>query len=222
MDQAEPDFAAARDFMVDGQVRPNKVYDPRILNAMRRIPRERFVPADKVAFAYLDEDVMLPGGRALMEPMVIARLVQAAAVSPGEHALVVAAGTGYGAALLAACGITVIALEEDEALLAIAVPALAEWATGVTIATGPLAAGWPDGGPYDIILVDGAVGAFPPALAQQLRPRTGRLVGVLRNGAGTAQAVLAEATPSGLRPQPLFDCTIPLIPALAPRPSFVF
>jgi protein-L-isoaspartate(D-aspartate) O-methyltransferase len=222
MDQAEPDFAAARDCMVDSQVRPNKVYDPRILTAMRRIPREDFVPADKVSSAYLDDDVILPGGRALMEPMVIARLLQACAVVPGEQALVVAAGTGYGAALLAACGASVTALEEDPALIAIAKAALAAWAPGVTIVTGALDAGWPAGAPYDLILVDGAVGRFPPALAAQLRPRTGRIVGVLQDRAGTGHAVMAEATPSGLRPQPLFDCNIPLIPSLAPVAGFVF
>jgi protein-L-isoaspartate(D-aspartate) O-methyltransferase len=222
MDQAEPDFAAARDCMVDSQVRPNKVYDQRILSAMRRIPRERFVPANKVACAYLDDDVMLPGGRALMEPMVIARLLQAATVVAGERALVVAAGSGYGAALLAACGAKVTALEEDAELLALARPALAAWAPGVTLVVGPLDAGWPGDAPYDLILVDGAVDRFPPALAQQLRPRTGRLVGVLQSAAGTGHAVLAEATPAGLRPQPLFDCNVPLIRALVAAPSFVF
>jgi protein-L-isoaspartate(D-aspartate) O-methyltransferase len=222
MDQAEPDFAAARDYMVDSQVRPNKVYDPRILSAMRRIPREAFVPPDKVAFAYLDEDVTLPRGRALVEPMVIARLLQSAAVVEGEKALVVAAGTGYGAALLASCGASVTALEDDPALLAIAKPALAAWAPNVTLVTGALDVGWPAGAPYDLILVDGAVGRFPPALAQQLRPRSGRVVGVLREGPGPGQAVVAEATPGGLRPQPLFDCYIPVIPALAAAPGFVF
>jgi protein-L-isoaspartate(D-aspartate) O-methyltransferase len=222
MDQAEPDFSAARDCMVDSQVRPNKVFDPRILTAMRRIPREAFLPPDKVAFAYLDEDVKLPGGRALMEPMVIARLLQAAAVTPEEKTLVVAAGTGYGAALLAACGASVTALEDDPALLAIARPALAAWAPGVTLVTGKLDAGWPAGAPYDLILVDGAVGRFPPALAQQLRPRSGRIVGVLCDGVSPGQAVVAEATPGGLRPQPLFDCNIPMIPALAPAAGFVF
>jgi len=222
MDQTEPDFAAARDCMVDSQVRPNKVYDPRILTAMRRIPREHFVPTDKVACAYLDDDVMLPGGRALMEPMVIARLLQSCALVPGEQVLVVAAGSGYSAALLAACGAAVTALENEPALLDLAKPALAAWAPGVTLVSGPLDAGWPDGAPYDLILVDGAVGRFPPALAGQLRLRAGRIVGVLRDGAGTGQAVLAEATQAGLRPQPLFDCNIPLIPTLAPAPGFVF
>jgi protein-L-isoaspartate(D-aspartate) O-methyltransferase len=222
MDHAEPDFAAARDNMVDSQVRPNKVYDPRILTAMRRIPREAFVPPDKVAFAYLDADVMLSGGRALLEPMVIARLLQSAAVVPGEKALVVAAGTGYGAALLAACGASVTALEDDPALLGIARTALAAWAPGATLVTGRLDAGWPDGAPYDLILVDGAVGRFPAALAQQLRPHSGRIVGVLRDGTGQGQAVLGEASPAGLRPQPLFDCNSPLIPALTPAQGFVF
>ena len=222
MDQVAPDFAAARDCMVDSQVRPNKVYDPRILSAMRRIPRERFVPPDRTAFAYLDEDVPLPGGRALMEPMVVARLLQAAAFVPNERALVVAAGTGYGAALLAACDVTVIALESDAALLDLARPVLAEWAPGVKLVSGPLEKGWPDGAPYDLVLVDGAANRFPPALAEQLRPRGGRLVGVLRDGAGPARAVIAELTPAGLRPQPLFDCAVPLIPALTDAPAFVF
>jgi protein-L-isoaspartate(D-aspartate) O-methyltransferase len=222
MDQIEPDFAAARDCMVDSQVRPNKVTDPRILAAMRRIPREAFLPADRVARAYLDESVLLPGGRALLEPMVIARLLQAAAIVAGEPALVVGAGTGYGAALLAACGANVIALEDDPALLAIAKPALAAWAPGVQLVTGTLDAGWPAGAPYDLILVDGAAGYMPPAFAKQLRGRTGRLVGVLREGGSLAKAVLAEATHAGLRPQPLFDCAVPLIPALARAPGFVF
>ena len=104
MSHPQTDFSAARTLMVDGQVRPNKVTDARVLAAMGSLPRERFVPADRTALAYSDEDVPLGGGRYLVEPMVIARLVQIAAVRTGERALVVGAGTGYGAALLAACG----------------------------------------------------------------------------------------------------------------------
>ncbi|MGI4940610.1 MAG: protein-L-isoaspartate O-methyltransferase family protein, partial [Janthinobacterium lividum] len=86
MDQPAPqsatppvqDFAQARDHMVDGQIRPNKVIDPRIIRSMRSLPRERFLPAHLSSLAYADEDVPLPRGRALMEPMVIARLAQLA------------------------------------------------------------------------------------------------------------------------------------------------
>lgn len=223
------DYAAARDHMVDGQIRPNKVIDPRIIRAMRALPRERFVPPHLASLAYADEDVPLARGRALMEPMVIARLAQLARVREGERVLVVGAGPGYGAALLAACGGRVTALEEDEALLAIARRTLPEFAPGTVLVQGPLAAGQADGAPWDAILIEGAVRAIPPAIAPQLNPWGGRLVTVLAHGnaASGGQGVLAEAGQHGapnaaLRPQPMFDCTTPLLPPLLPKPAFQF
>lgn len=215
-------FAAARGHMVDSQVRPNRVSDQRILEAMRRLPRERFVPPHLAARAYVDDDVPLGNGRVLIEPMVIARLVQLAAPMPGERALVVAAGSGYGAALLAACGARVTALEEDPALLRLARAALSGAGPDVAIVSGPLAAGWPSGAPYDLILIEGAVPSIPPALARQLNHDGGRLVAVTRGGSRVGQAVLAEPTPAGLRAQAVFDCATPPIPSLLPAPPFVF
>jgi protein-L-isoaspartate(D-aspartate) O-methyltransferase len=144
-------FADARSRMVDSQIRPNRVTDPRILAAMRRLPRERFLPPAAVPLAYSDEDVPFGNGRYLMEPMVFARLLQAAMLRDQERVLAVAAGTGYGAAVLAACGCRVVALEEDPALLAIAGAVLPEFAPGVTLVSGSLAAGWPSHAPYDLI-----------------------------------------------------------------------
>jgi len=215
-------FAEARNRMVDSQVRPNRVIDPRIIGAMRRLPRERFLPGSAAALAYADQDVPLGKDRMMPQPMAIARLVQLAAPLPGEHALVVAAGTGYGAAILAACGPRVTALEEDPDLLAIARRILPEVAPKVSLVSGALAAGWPGGAPYDIILLEGAVPAVPPALAQQLRIGTGRLVAVISAGGRTSQAVLAEATSAGLRAQPMFDCPAPELASLRPAPAFVF
>ncbi len=215
-------FADARMRMVDSQLRPNKVTDPRITGAMRRIPRERFLPGVQFALAYADEDVPLGNGRVLMEPMVIARLIQLAAPVSGERALVVAAGPGYGAAVLSACGARVTALEDDPALLRLARLALTTAAPEVSLVTGPLAAGWPNGAPYDVILIEGAVREIPPAIAQQLRAEGGRLVTVLRSADHVSAAVLAEATPGGLRAQPMFDCATPDIPALQPAPVFEF
>ncbi len=215
-------FARARSHMVDSQVRPNRVSDARILDAMRRLPRERFLPPNLATLAYVDDDVPLGNGRVLIEPMIIARMVQLAAATSGERALVVAAGPGYGAALLSACGARVTALEEDPALLGIARSALTATAPEVTIVSGPLGVGWPSGAPYDVILIEGAVASIPPALAQQLQHDGGRLVAVLRGDSGVGQAVLAEPTPVGLRAQPMFDCATPLIPSLLPAPSFVF
>src|SRR5690242_19784620 len=111
-----------------------------------------------------------------------------------ERALVVAAGTGYGAALLAACGARVTALEESAALQATARTVLAELAPSVSLVTGPLAAGWPPGAPYDVILIEGAVREIPPALGEQLRRQSGRLVAICCGATGIGQAVLAEAS----------------------------
>ena len=233
MDQPLPtpvqDFAQARDHMVDGQVRPNKVIDPRVIRAMRSLPRERFLPPHLASLAYADEDVLLPRGRALMEPMVIARLVQSARVRDGDRVLVVGAGPGYGAALMAACGGQVTALEEDEALLAIARRTLPEFAPGAALVAGPLAAGQAMGAPWNVILIEGAVRTIPPVIALQLSPQGGRLVTVLTpgNAASGGQGVLAEpgqhdAPNPVLRTQPVFDCTTPLLQPLLPVPAFQF
>ena len=222
MDSVAQAFADARNRMVDSQIRPNKVTDPRILAAMRRLPRERFLPPELATLAYADEDVKLGNGRVLMQPMIIARLVQLAAVAVGERALVVGAGTGYGAALLSACGARVTALEEDASLLKLARPALGEFAAGVSLVTGPLAAGWPPGAPYDVILIEGAVRDIPQAVGEQLHKEIGRLVAVCTSGGTGGQAVLAEATGAGLRTQPMFDCATAALPGLVPVPGFVF
>jgi protein-L-isoaspartate(D-aspartate) O-methyltransferase len=216
------DLTEARNNMVDSQVRPNKVADPRILAAMRRLPRERFVPPSLASLAYADTDVPLGRGRVLLEPMVIARLVQLTAVAEGERALVIAAGPGYGSALLASCGARVTALEDDPALLAQARLLLGELAPGVSLVSGPLAAGWPAGAPYDVILIEGAVTDIPPAVSEQLREGGGRLVAICTDRGTGGQAVLAEATMGGLRKQPMFDCASPPIPMLASAPAFVF
>ena len=216
------DFTETRNRMVDSQVRPNKVTDPRIIAAMRQLPRERFVPSERASLAYADEDVPLGGGRTLLEPMVIARLLQLTAADAGERVLVVAAGTGYGAAVLASCGARVTALEEAPPLLAIARETLAEFAPSVSLVSGPLAAGWPPGAPYDVILIEGAVQTIPAEIGEQLHRETGRLVAVCTGENGCGQAVLAEVTPAGLRAQPMFDCATPLIPELIKTSGFVF
>jgi len=226
MDLATFDFTDARNRMVDSQVRPNQVSDPRIIAAMREIPRELFLPPKLRPVAYIDEDIPLGGGRYMMEPMAIARLVQLLAPSEGERALVVASGTGYGAALLAACGVRVIALDDDRALLDIARSALDAVAPSVSLVSGPLDAGWPVGAPYDIILLEGAVQQIPPTLGAQLRADGGRLATVRREthleAGSMGTALLAEPTPAGLSAQPVFDCATPLIPSLVKKPGFVF
>ena len=215
-------FAAARIHMVDSQVRPNRVSDGRIIAAMRSLPREEFLPAAQRHLAYIDEDVPLPGGRVMMEAMVTARLLNLASPRAGERALVIAAGTGYAAAILAACGLRVTALEQDAALLEIARPALAAHAPGVSLVSGPLAAGWEAGAPYDLIVIDGAVPALPAALAAQIQRDGGRLVGIVAERSGKSTAVIAEPSDAGLSQRAAFDCMVPVIPSMKPAPAFAF
>jgi protein-L-isoaspartate(D-aspartate) O-methyltransferase len=222
MDVVATDFSEARERMVDGQVRPNRVSDPRVLEAMRTIPRERFLPPRLAPFAYIDEDVALGRGRVLMEPLAFARLAQLAQTRRGAHTLVVGAGTGYGAAVLAACGAAVTALEEDAALIDIARPGLAAWAPSVALVVGPLARGWPAGAPWDLVFIQGATPRIPATLGEQLRPETGRLVGVIAGGGQPGTAIQGERTPCGLTVRPMFDCATPVLPQLVAKPEFVF
>lgn len=225
MDLTQLDYVSARDHMVDSQLRPNRIVDPRLIRAMRTIPRERFLPPELADMAYVDEDVRLPGGRNFMEPLVLAKLIQLAKVRQGERVLVVGAGAGYGAAVLQALGGNVTALEEDPALLERARQVLPELAPGVTITPGALAQGRP--GPWDVILIEGAVPQIPAAIGSQLNPQGGRLVTVLAQPPGLAKGVLAEAINPGapeptLRAQPYFDCATPGLPAFRPKPAFKF
>jgi protein-L-isoaspartate(D-aspartate) O-methyltransferase len=215
-------FADARNYMVDSQIRPNRVADQRILSAMRTVPRERFLPPNVLALAYADHDVPLGNGRFLMEPMVFARLLQAARLNENEQVLVVGAGTGYGAAVLAACGCRVTALEEDPALLAIAGAVLPREAPNVSLVAGSLAAGWLSHSPYDLILIEGAVPEIPPALVGQTRQETGRILGALHVPGRVTHAVMAEATSYGLSFSPLFDCATHPLPSLRKTPVFSF
>jgi protein-L-isoaspartate(D-aspartate) O-methyltransferase len=211
---------AARDMMVDSQVRPNKVTDPRIIQAMRTIPREAFLPAAQRALAYADTDVRLGGGRAMTAPMAIARLLQLAHPVAGEAALVIAAGTGYGAALLRACGAAVVALEEDTDLLAIARPALQAWASGVSLMAGPI--GSPTmAGPFDLILIEGGITTLPDAVMRLMAPG-GRVVAVRGGANGGGQAVIGRRAAGAISLVPAFDLHLTPLAAFQPVAQFVF
>jgi protein-L-isoaspartate(D-aspartate) O-methyltransferase len=206
--------------MVDGQLRPTKVTDARVLAAMRTLPRENFLPPSMATVAYIDDDLRLTPTRAMTKPLVLARLVQLAAPRPGEAVLIVGAGSGYGAAVVAACGAQVTALEEDPALLELATASL-RGVAGVTLVHGPLAEGWPAGAPYDLVLIEGSVRAVPERIGRQVA-QNGRLVAVLAPEAGRSAAVLAEPSIGGLAVRPMFDAVAPKLPSLWPAPSFSF
>ncbi len=215
------DFTLARNKMVDGQIRPVRVSDPRLIQAMRNLPREHFVPAQLQSLAYADRAIDLGRGRSIMEPRVLARLVQLAQPKRGERALVVGVNTGYGAALLASLGLDVTALEEDESLLASAREAVASTRLGVTFHFGRLADGLPGSGPFDVVLVEGGVAILPPSIERLVAHGHGRLVTVMLERAG-GRGVLAEHSTGGLRARPHFDAAATLLPGFDRPAGFSF
>lgn len=212
----------ARTHMIDSQLRPNKVTDARVLGAFAGIRREIFVPEHLRQVAYIDEDLPLGAGRYLMEPMVAARLLQAAAVERGDTALIVGAGTGYEAALIAMLARNVVALEEDAELARRARAAFVEHSiASVNLMEAPLAQGYRPRAPYDVILFGGAVAELPAEIASQLA-EGGRLVVVVKGGNGVGRATLATRAGGLLARRVIFDAATPLLPGFFPKPAFVF
>lgn len=213
------DFTTARRHMVDGQVRTADVTDLRIISAMLEIPRERFVPAALADLAYLDLDLPVGDGtsRRLLKPMVLAKLIQAADLAPDSRVLDVGCATGYGAAVLARIAGEVVALEEESGLSQAARTALSGPAN-VSVVRGPLTAGWPQGSPYDAIVLEGAAELPPDSFLSQLKDG-GRLVCVLGNGPG-AKAMLYCRSGDELGGRPIFDANAALLPGFAKAPVF--
>lgn len=211
-----PDYAAARNAMVDSQVRTDDVTDPLLTAAMRAVPRERFVPESLAGVAYMGEAVEAAPGRFLLDPRSFAKLAHLAGVKAGDKLLDVGGVTGYSAAVFAALGAEVTALEADAALTA----KTAEKTGGAVAAvTGPMPDGWAKSGPYDVIFLNGAITGRPDKLLDQLKPG-GRLVGIVTDrGVGKAHIFLKSA--GGHSSRVAFDATVALLPGFESVPSFV-
>jgi protein-L-isoaspartate(D-aspartate) O-methyltransferase len=216
------DFAAARLNMVESQIRTNKVTDLRLLDAFETVPRELFVPEPLRGIAYVDEDVALGGGRFVMEPRVLARLLQAAQPGPEDMALDLGCGSGYATAILSRLVDTVVALEDDAALAAAANRTLGELEIdNAVVVEGRLAEGYPKQAPYNVILLGGAVAEVPAAIADQLA-EGGRLVAVVSAGPGLGRATLMRRDGGMTSSRILYDAALPILPGFEAQPGFVF
>lgn len=209
------DFAAARRAMVDSQLRPQAVTEPAVVSAMATVPRELFVPAEARAIAYIDRTVPIAPGRGLSPPASLGRMLTEIGPRHGERALVVGAGTGYSAAVLAEMGLEVTAVESDPALL----PALRGLA-GVTVIEGPLEQGAAAGAPYDLILIDGQIEALPDSLVDQLKVG-GRLGACLVEG-GVPRLMAGTRSVHGFGLKSFADSSMAPLPGFARPRVFTF
>jgi len=209
-----PDFAAAREAMVESQLRPQGVTDRGTLDAMARVERERFLPSHTRPLAYVDRAVAIGEGRFLPAPAVLGQLLTQMMPQAGQRALVVGAGTGYSAAVLKEIGLDVIALECSANLAA------AAREVGVDIVEGPLELGFPQHAPFDQILIDGAVEALPDAIVGQLAD--GARLGTALVDRGITRLVVGRKAGEAFGTLSFGDAGVPALPGFSRPQAFVF
>ena len=200
------DYARSRRTMVDNQVRPADVTDLRIIAALLEVPRERFVAPSRQA-RRLSRHRCAGGGRrparALLKPMVFGKLLQAAGIKETDRVLDVGCATGYSAAVLARLAATCGGAGGGCGARARGGRESCADASNVSVVTGPLAAGSPQGGPYDVILLEGRSEVAPEPLCAQLADN-GRLLAVI-GSATMGKATIYTKAGTHVTAQPLFD-----------------
>lgn len=216
------DYTAARHNMVESQIRTNRIIDPAVTAALAEIPREVFVPKPMRGFAYVDEDLDVGGGRFILEPLVLARLLVGAGIRPTDVVLNIGDATGYATAVVSKLAQTVVALESDPEWAVRAGQSLSDLGIdNAAVVQGALDQGYAAQAPYDVILFSGAVTEVPVAICRQLADG-GRLVGVVATTPGVGKGALVVRVGDTFGRRVLFDAVTPLLPGFQPKPKFVF
>jgi protein-L-isoaspartate(D-aspartate) O-methyltransferase len=215
------DLEAARTAMIESQVRVNDVTDRRLIGALTAVPRELFVPAAKRASAYADIAVETRPGRWMAAARDFSKLVNITALRPEDRVLDIAPGTGYSSAVISRLAASVVALEEDEAAAKILREGLAAAnVSGVEVVAGPLKAGVPSKGPYDVIIVNGAIEEVPAAWLSQLAEGGRLAVAVAEGSVRRARIYTASGGKTAWRTP--FDTPIPVLPGFEKAAEFRF
>lgn len=221
-------FVTARRNMVDCQLVPGNILDEDIVEALANVPREQFVPEPMRGSAYIDEDLPVAKNRYLLAPLVLARLLVLADIKKTDTVLDIACATGYSTAIIGQLAEKVVAVEEQMELAEKARQLLNRLHTpNAEVITGAFAPGYPSSGPYDVILINGAVETLPDMLTDQLA-EGGRLVTIqsisLRPGksAGLGKAVLYRKSGGRLFHKEAFDASVPLLHGFEEKRQFEF
>ena len=214
------DFVAARYNMVENQIRTSRINDPRVIQALRDTPREVFLPKALGGLAYVDEDVALGGGRFLIEPLVLARMLQAAGIAGTDVVLTVGDATGWASAVISKLASTVVMLESDGELATRGGAILSDMGCdNVAVVRGALDGGYAAQAPYDAIVFAGAVADIPVTFSRQIADK-GRMVAVIRSGAGGGKVVRIVRAGDTFGRWTLFDAATPYLPGFLPKARF--
>lgn len=166
---ATTDFSAEREAMIERQLRSRGITEPHILQAFRDVPREAFVSPERRHLAYGDHPLPIEAGQTISQPYIVALMIQAAGISPGDRVLEVGAGSGYAAAVIGRIAERVIGIERQHELVSIARERMRSLAyDNVEIVEGDGTKGWPSEAPYDAILAAASGSHVPQALIGQL------------------------------------------------------
>jgi len=214
-------FSQARTAMVDSQVRPNDVTKYSIIAALLNTERENFVPEAMRSVAYADAPISLDDGRVLLDARVFSKLLDALNIQPTDFVLDIGCGLGYSTAILAQLAEAVIGVEEDAMMARTAADNLvAAQADNAVIEEGSLVAGAKKHGPYDVVMIQGAVENLPKALAAQIKD--GGRIGVIfnENGVGTARIGIKSGDVISWRDT--FNADAPVLPGFENAPGFTF
>lgn len=215
------DYAARRRTMVDTQVRPSDVTKYPIIEAMLAVPRELFVPSGRREAAYIGENLPIGPSRVILEPRTLAKMLDALDIRDDELVLDLGAGLGYSAAVIARLAEAVVAIEEDEAMAREAEASLAEsGADNVALVTAPLLEGAVKHGPYDVIVVEGAVEHLPAALTDQLND--GGRIGCIFSEGRLCVCRIGYRVDGALSWRDAFHAFAPVLPGFSHKPEFVF
>ena len=214
-----PDFALRRMMMVDTQVRPSDVTKFPIIEAMLSVPREAYVPVDLREAAYMGENIALAPGRVVLDPRTLAKMLDALDIQRVEMVLILAAGLGYSAAVIARLAEAVIAVEEDAVMAAEAERTLsAEGVDNAMVMTAAPAGGAAKHGPYDVIVIEGGVEEVPDAVLSQLKDG-GRIAALyMHRGVGVVRIGLRRGGVMSWRDA--FNAAAPVLPGFGKVRAF--
>jgi protein-L-isoaspartate(D-aspartate) O-methyltransferase len=191
------DFTAEREAMVERQIESRGIDDPNIIGAFRTVPRELFVSSEYAELAYGDHPLPIEAGQTISQPYIVALMIEAAGIKPGDKVLEVGGGSGYAAAVIGQIAGTVISVERQHDLVALARQRLASLGyDNVRVVEGDGTRGCPDEAPFDAILAAASGSHVPQSLIDQLR-EGGRLVMPVGDPGWVQKLVKVTKAPDG-------------------------